>query len=154
MSYATLDDLERRYPGELTQAGPQTGGALDEEAVERALSAADARCPPPTIRSTGRCGPCNGRPCRSPRRFRTGSLPWRSTSRCIWRRRPCWRARKSSRIGANAMKPRSPPWRTSPPGGCCPRRRPARAPPLPRRSVRRSGCSPPPLWAASKVTRR
>ncbi|HRD49772.1 MAG TPA: DUF1320 family protein [Candidatus Contendobacter sp.] len=41
MSYATLDDLERRYPGELTQAGPQTGGALDEEAVERALSAAD-----------------------------------------------------------------------------------------------------------------
>lgn len=41
MSYATLADIESRYPGELTQAGPQTGGALDEEAVERALSAAD-----------------------------------------------------------------------------------------------------------------
>lgn len=41
MSYATLADIERRYPGELAQAGPQTQGALDEEAVERALSAAD-----------------------------------------------------------------------------------------------------------------
>lgn len=41
MSYATLDDIEARYPGELAQAGPKTNGALDEDAVERALSAAD-----------------------------------------------------------------------------------------------------------------
>jgi phage gp36-like protein len=42
MSYATLDDLEARYPGELAQAGPKTpSGVLDEDAVDLALIAAD-----------------------------------------------------------------------------------------------------------------
>jgi phage gp36-like protein len=42
MSYATLDDLETRYPGELAQAGPKTpSGLLDEDAVDLALIAAD-----------------------------------------------------------------------------------------------------------------
>ncbi len=37
MSYATLPDIEDRYPGELTQAGPTVEGALDDAAVEGAL---------------------------------------------------------------------------------------------------------------------
>lgn len=42
MTYATLPDIETRYPGELAQAGPKDAtGALDEEAVAVALSAAD-----------------------------------------------------------------------------------------------------------------
>lgn len=42
MTYATQADIEARYPGELTQAGPKDStGALDEEAVAVALSAAD-----------------------------------------------------------------------------------------------------------------
>ncbi len=40
MSYATLTDIEDRYPGELTQAGPTVDGALDDAAVEGALLAA------------------------------------------------------------------------------------------------------------------
>lgn len=43
MSYATLDDIEARYPGELAQAGPNVDGALDEDAVAAALTAADQR---------------------------------------------------------------------------------------------------------------
>lgn len=41
MTYATLDDLETRYPGELAQAGPTVAGTLDEDAVAQALAAAD-----------------------------------------------------------------------------------------------------------------
>lgn len=38
MAYATLADIEARYPGELAQAGPRDGtGALDEAAIARAL---------------------------------------------------------------------------------------------------------------------
>ena len=37
MSYATLPDIEDRYPGELTQAGPTVEGALDDAAVDAAL---------------------------------------------------------------------------------------------------------------------
>ena len=40
MPYATQDDIEARYPGELTQAGPTVDGALDDAAVELALAAA------------------------------------------------------------------------------------------------------------------
>ena len=40
MAYATLDDIENRYPGELTQAGPVVDGALDDFAVGAALTAA------------------------------------------------------------------------------------------------------------------
>lgn len=40
MPYATLTDIEDRYPGELTQAGPTVEGALDDAAVEGALLAA------------------------------------------------------------------------------------------------------------------
>ena len=42
MPYATLTDLETRYPGELQQAGHKDGtGALDTVAVASALAAAD-----------------------------------------------------------------------------------------------------------------
>lgn len=41
MSYATLADIEARYPGELAQAGPTVDAALDEDAVAAALAAAD-----------------------------------------------------------------------------------------------------------------
>lgn len=42
MTYATLADLETRYPGELTQAGPKdASGGLDEDAIAVALAAAD-----------------------------------------------------------------------------------------------------------------
>lgn len=42
MSYATLDDIETRYPGWLTMAGPKTpANALDEDAIDLALAAAD-----------------------------------------------------------------------------------------------------------------
>lgn len=42
MTYATLPDLETRYPGELAQAGPKAPtGALDTDAVAVALAAAD-----------------------------------------------------------------------------------------------------------------
>ena len=42
MPYATLADLETRYPGELQQAGPKDGtGALDTVAITAALTAAD-----------------------------------------------------------------------------------------------------------------
>ncbi len=42
MPYATLTDLETRYPGELQAAGPKTSaGALDTVAVGVALVAAD-----------------------------------------------------------------------------------------------------------------
>lgn len=41
MAYATLTDLETRYPGELDQAGPKdAAGALDTVAVGIALTAA------------------------------------------------------------------------------------------------------------------
>ena len=43
MSYATLDDIEERYPGELAQAGPKVAGALDDVAIDDALIAADQR---------------------------------------------------------------------------------------------------------------
>lgn len=42
MTYATLADIETRYPGELAQAGPKdAAGALDADAVAVALAAAD-----------------------------------------------------------------------------------------------------------------
>ena len=42
MTYATLTDIETRYPGELAQAGPKDAtGALDTDAVAVALAAAD-----------------------------------------------------------------------------------------------------------------
>lgn len=42
MTYATLTDLNARYPGELQQAGPKdSAGALDTVAVTAALTAAD-----------------------------------------------------------------------------------------------------------------
>ena len=41
MSYASQDDLEARYPGELAQAGPTVAGVLDDGAIALALSAAD-----------------------------------------------------------------------------------------------------------------
>lgn len=42
MTYATLTDIETRYPGELAQAGPKDAtGALDADAVAVALAAAD-----------------------------------------------------------------------------------------------------------------
>ena len=42
MSYATLTDLNTRYPGELALAGPKMGdGSLDTTAVDLALNAAD-----------------------------------------------------------------------------------------------------------------
>lgn len=42
MTYATLTDLNTRYPGELQQAGPKDAtGALDMVAVGAALAAAD-----------------------------------------------------------------------------------------------------------------
>ena len=38
MPYATLDDINARYPGELAQAGPKTAaGAVDEDAVDAAI---------------------------------------------------------------------------------------------------------------------
>ncbi len=40
MPYATLTDIEDRYPGELTQAGPTVDGVLDDAAVEGAVLAA------------------------------------------------------------------------------------------------------------------
>ena len=44
MTYATLTDIETRYPGELAQAGPKdSAGALDTNAVADALAAADDR---------------------------------------------------------------------------------------------------------------
>lgn len=44
MTYATQSDLETRYPGELTQAGPKdASGGLDEDAIAVALAAADDR---------------------------------------------------------------------------------------------------------------
>ena len=44
MTYATLTDIETRYPGELAQAGPKdSAGALDAAAVDVALAAADDR---------------------------------------------------------------------------------------------------------------
>lgn len=42
MSYATLDDIEARYPGELAQAGPTVNGVLDEDAVALACDWASA----------------------------------------------------------------------------------------------------------------
>lgn len=43
MTYATQDDIEARYPGELAQAGPRdSANALDAAAIELALTAADA----------------------------------------------------------------------------------------------------------------
>lgn len=43
MTYATQDDIEARYPGELAQAGPRdSAGDLDAAAIELALVAADA----------------------------------------------------------------------------------------------------------------
>lgn len=43
MTYATQDDIEARYPGELAQAGPRdSDNALDATAIELAMSAADA----------------------------------------------------------------------------------------------------------------
>ncbi len=43
MTYATQADIEARYPGELTQAGPRdSDNALDATAIELALSAANA----------------------------------------------------------------------------------------------------------------
>lgn len=42
MTYATLTDIDARYPGELAQAGPKdAAGALDADAVAVALAAAD-----------------------------------------------------------------------------------------------------------------
>lgn len=41
MPYATLTDLETRYPGWLAMAGPKTAGVLDTVAVGIALTAAD-----------------------------------------------------------------------------------------------------------------
>ncbi len=44
MTYATLTDIETRYPGELVQAGPKDAtGAMDTDAVDVALAAADDR---------------------------------------------------------------------------------------------------------------
>lgn len=44
MTYSTLTDVETRYPGELAQAGPKDAtGALDADAVDVALAAADDR---------------------------------------------------------------------------------------------------------------
>jgi phage gp36-like protein len=43
MTYAAQDDIEARYPGELAQAGPRDAdNALDADAIELALAAADA----------------------------------------------------------------------------------------------------------------
>jgi phage gp36-like protein len=43
MTYATQDDIEARYPGELAQAGPRdSDNALDDAAIDLALAAADA----------------------------------------------------------------------------------------------------------------
>lgn len=43
MPYATLDDIEARYPGELAQAGPRdAGGNLDEDAITMACAWASA----------------------------------------------------------------------------------------------------------------
>lgn len=52
MPYATLTDIEDRYPGELTQAGPTVDGALDDAAVELAVSAA-SRAIDLTLRAIG-----------------------------------------------------------------------------------------------------
>lgn len=41
MTYATQQDIEKRYPGALTQAGPTTDGELDVAAVKAALQFAD-----------------------------------------------------------------------------------------------------------------
>lgn len=42
MSYATADDIELRYPGELAQAGPRdAAGNLDDDAIAAALATAD-----------------------------------------------------------------------------------------------------------------
>jgi len=44
LTYATLTHIETRYPGELAQAGPKdSAGALDTDAVDVALAAADDR---------------------------------------------------------------------------------------------------------------
>ncbi len=44
MTYASLANIETRYPGELAQAGPKDAtGALDADAVDVALAAADDR---------------------------------------------------------------------------------------------------------------
>jgi phage gp36-like protein len=42
VTYATLANIEARYPGELAQAGPLVDGELDEDAVTLALQSADA----------------------------------------------------------------------------------------------------------------
>ncbi|MCU0806549.1 MAG: DUF1320 domain-containing protein [Candidatus Contendobacter sp.] len=42
MPYATLDDIDARYPGELAQAGPTVNGVLDEDAVALACDWASA----------------------------------------------------------------------------------------------------------------
>jgi phage gp36-like protein len=41
MTYATLADIDARYPGELALVGPRVDGELDEAAVALALSFAD-----------------------------------------------------------------------------------------------------------------
>lgn len=41
MPYATLDDINARYPGWLALAGPVANGVLDEDAVDLALKSAD-----------------------------------------------------------------------------------------------------------------
>ena len=52
MPYATLTDIEDRYPGELTQAGPTVDGVLDDAAVELAIAAA-SRAIDLTLRGIG-----------------------------------------------------------------------------------------------------
>ena len=43
MPYATQDDIDARYPGELAQAGPRdSSNTLDDAAIELALATADA----------------------------------------------------------------------------------------------------------------
>lgn len=43
MPYATQDDIDARYPGELAQAGPRdSSNNLDDAAIELALATADA----------------------------------------------------------------------------------------------------------------
>ena len=53
MTYATQDDIEERYPGELAQAGPRdSNNDLDVLAIDRALVAADALIDP-ALRAIG-----------------------------------------------------------------------------------------------------
>lgn len=59
MAYATLADIEARYPGELAQAGPTVDGALDEVAVDAALAAADETLDM-ALRAMGRSVPMTG----------------------------------------------------------------------------------------------